>query len=180
MTKEKYIGEIPSDNRFEIIAKAKVDLLNATNINTSSEEMKVLDNFLFRCWQMGWLKKYDTKLEKIIIEEDKINDEQKLEFEKTFAKHCEELGVSKLCRENKKAEQLDTLMFICEDFITSLDKQNNDFDWKSFRAEAAKDILIGIVAHSGVSISNTDVPRLTKLALTYANELIKQLKETIK
>lgn len=22
--------------------------------------MKVLDNFLFRCWQMGWLEKYET------------------------------------------------------------------------------------------------------------------------
>lgn len=49
---------------------------------------------------------------------------QKLEFEKTFAKHCEKLGISKLCRENKKAEQLDSLMFICEDFIATLDEQS--------------------------------------------------------
>ena len=46
------------DNRFEIIVKAKNDILEATNINTSPDEMKVLDNFLFRCWQMGWLNKY--------------------------------------------------------------------------------------------------------------------------
>lgn len=47
------------DNRFEIIGKAKQDLLNSTNIETSKDEMKVLDSFLFRCWQMGWLKQYN-------------------------------------------------------------------------------------------------------------------------
>lgn len=53
-----------------------------------------------------------------------MTDKQKLEFEKIFAKHCEKLGISKLCRENKKAEQLESLMFICEDFITTLDEQS--------------------------------------------------------
>lgn len=47
--------DICGDNRFKIIAKAKEDLIKSTNIETSSDEMKVLDNFLFRCWQMGWL-----------------------------------------------------------------------------------------------------------------------------
>src|SRR5574344_1080709 len=54
------MNEICSDNRFKIIDKAKKHLLEATNIESSSEEMKVLDSFLFRCWQMGWLKIYDT------------------------------------------------------------------------------------------------------------------------
>ena len=54
------MNEICGDNRFEIIAKAKAHLLDATNIDTSEDEMKVLDNFLFRCWQMGWLDRYDT------------------------------------------------------------------------------------------------------------------------
>lgn len=49
------------DNRFEIIEKAKQDLLNSTNIDSSKDEMKVLDSFLFRCWQMGWLKQYDNE-----------------------------------------------------------------------------------------------------------------------
>lgn len=48
------------DNRFEIINKAKEDIINSTNITMSPEEMNVLDSFLFRCWQMGWLKKYDN------------------------------------------------------------------------------------------------------------------------
>lgn len=48
-----------NDNRFEIIEKAKQDLLNSTNIESSTDEMEVLDNFLFRCWQMGWLNQYN-------------------------------------------------------------------------------------------------------------------------
>ena len=47
------------DNRFEVIEKAKNHLLSSTNIESRKEEMKVLDNFLFRCWQMGWLKQYE-------------------------------------------------------------------------------------------------------------------------
>lgn len=47
------------DNRFEIIQRAKDDLIQATNIQSSPDEMKVLDSILFRAWQMGWLDKYD-------------------------------------------------------------------------------------------------------------------------
>lgn len=50
--------EICGDNRFEIIEKAKRSLIESTNIETSEDEMKVIDDFLFRCWQMGWLDKY--------------------------------------------------------------------------------------------------------------------------
>lgn len=53
---------ICGDNRFEIISKAKEALIESTNIEDSPEEMAVLDNFLFRCWQMGWLDKYDEAL----------------------------------------------------------------------------------------------------------------------
>ena len=61
--------EICGDNRFEIIAKAKAHLLDATNIDTAEDEMKVLDNFLFRCWQMGWLDRYDEQTERKEINE---------------------------------------------------------------------------------------------------------------
>ncbi len=49
----------PSDNRDLVIQRAKDHLLKATNIEDRKEEMQVLDNFLLRCWQMGWLKQYD-------------------------------------------------------------------------------------------------------------------------
>lgn len=52
------MNNVCGDNRFEIIEKAKQDILESTNIQSSEDEMKVLDNFLFRCWQMGWLNKY--------------------------------------------------------------------------------------------------------------------------
>lgn len=48
-----------TDNRFVVIDRAKQDLLESTNIDTSPKEMEVLDVFLFRCWQMGWLKQYE-------------------------------------------------------------------------------------------------------------------------
>ena len=48
------------DNRFEIIQKAKDDIIQATNIQGSPDEMEVLDSILFRAWQMGWLDKYET------------------------------------------------------------------------------------------------------------------------
>ena len=54
-------NEACGDNRFEIIEKAKNHILQSTNIETSKEEMLVLDNFLFRCWQMGWLDRYDEQ-----------------------------------------------------------------------------------------------------------------------
>ena len=54
------MGCICGDNRFEIIKKAKGDIIQKTNIQSSEDEMKVLDNILFRCWQMGWLDNYDT------------------------------------------------------------------------------------------------------------------------
>lgn len=54
------MNEICVDNRFEIIEKAKMDILDSTNISSSQDEMKVLDSFLFRCWQMRWLKKYEN------------------------------------------------------------------------------------------------------------------------
>ena len=53
------MGDICGDNRFIIIERAKEDILQSTNIESSKDEIKVLDNFLFRCWQMGWLDKYD-------------------------------------------------------------------------------------------------------------------------
>ena len=61
------MGDICGDNRFEVIAKAKKELLFSTNIDTAKDEMKVIDSFLFRCWQMGWLDRYDKPREPIDI-----------------------------------------------------------------------------------------------------------------
>lgn len=55
-------GDACDDDRFDIIEQAKKSLLRNTNIKDSPEEMAVIDNILFRCWQMGWLKKYDDDI----------------------------------------------------------------------------------------------------------------------
>lgn len=47
--------EVCSDNRFELIEKYKKVLIENTNIEDSPEEMAVIDNILFRLWQLGWL-----------------------------------------------------------------------------------------------------------------------------
>ena len=44
-----------TDNRFEVIERYKKQLIENTNIETSSDEMAVIDSVLFRFWQMGWL-----------------------------------------------------------------------------------------------------------------------------
>ena len=53
-----------TDDRFEMIERVKNYLKEATNIETSEDEMKVIDNILFRFWQMDWLKMIDEKINK--------------------------------------------------------------------------------------------------------------------
>lgn len=48
------MGEICTDNRFEIIEKVKVDLL--TNNTISQDELEVLDGILFSLWQRGYFR----------------------------------------------------------------------------------------------------------------------------
>lgn len=55
----KACGEMCTDNRFELIKKYKELLIEGTNIETSADEMAVIDNILFRFWQMGWLNKLE-------------------------------------------------------------------------------------------------------------------------
>ena len=51
----KKYTETCNDDRFELIEKYKRELIKHTNIETNKEEMSVIDNILFRFWQMGWL-----------------------------------------------------------------------------------------------------------------------------
>lgn len=49
------MSEVCTDNRYEVIAAYKKKLMERTNIETSPDEMAVIDNVLFRFWQLGWL-----------------------------------------------------------------------------------------------------------------------------
>lgn len=53
------MNDLCDDNRFELIEKYKKELIDATNIETAPDEMAVLDDILFRFWQMGWLDSVD-------------------------------------------------------------------------------------------------------------------------
>lgn len=53
------------DKRFEVIARAKAHLLEATNIASDEKEMAVIDNILFRFYQMGWLERYEEETQKL-------------------------------------------------------------------------------------------------------------------
>ena len=48
-------ADIFDDDRFELIEEAKRRLIDGTNIEDRPEEMAVIDNVLFRFWQIGWL-----------------------------------------------------------------------------------------------------------------------------
>ena len=54
------MSDLCTDNRFELIEKYKQKLIDSTNIETAQDEMAVIDNILFRFWQMRWLYKLDA------------------------------------------------------------------------------------------------------------------------
>lgn len=57
------------DNRFALIEKYKQKLIEGTNISDRPEEMAVIDNILFRLWQMGWLDKLEEETKWIPVTE---------------------------------------------------------------------------------------------------------------
>lgn len=56
---ENTCGACCDDERFKIIAQAKKDIIEKTNIaeNELSMELPLLDGILMRVWQVGWLNK---------------------------------------------------------------------------------------------------------------------------
>ena len=62
------------DNRFEIIAEYKKQLIEGTNIESSPEEMAVIDSILFRFWQMGWIPAADVEPKQKWIKVKSIDD----------------------------------------------------------------------------------------------------------
>ena len=112
--------DVCGDNRFEIIERAKRDILNSTNIDTSPDEIKVLDSFLFRCWQMGWLDDYDDscfyKYGKVDIHKNicmtlnNTYERKNSDYGDSFASLREEFPDAILIRLTDKLNRLKTLM----------------------------------------------------------------------
>lgn len=88
MEEKKIEGQVCNDNRFELIEKAKQRLIKATNIETSLEEMKVLDSMLFSFWQMGWLENnnenYEILKERLEAKQKQLLRDIRYDYEKLF------------------------------------------------------------------------------------------------
>ena len=63
------------DNRFKLIEKYKTQLIEATNIADSPEEMAVLDTIFFRFWQMDWLDKLEKPAQQWIPCSERLPDQ---------------------------------------------------------------------------------------------------------
>ena len=72
----------------------------------------------------------------------------------------------------------------CDNEWTIIDEEST-FDWQSFRAEAAKDILCAIIASPAINKFKDEKGKLIdfckekacEISIQYAEELVKQLKE---
>lgn len=60
--KDKHCGDVCTDERFDMIARVKSELIRSTNIKTDKKEMEVIDSILYRFWQKGWLQLIDCEI----------------------------------------------------------------------------------------------------------------------
>lgn len=65
--------------------------------------------------------------------------------------------------------------------VELIQDKTDDFDWQSFRAEAAKDILCAMISNEGVAdernVDDFTKDNQVKDAVLYADKLISKLKE---
>lgn len=147
-------NSICGDNRFEIIEKAKEMLLNATNIEDSKEEMKVLTNILFRMWQVGLINEEKLEINKLqkenSIEEDitKINTYIELVLEKDYC-NCNELNtiLGKHCDGSKNVAY--AMQHILSDYKRVL-KENEELNYKLHSKKIALEIYNRYIPKSKV------------------------------
>ena len=66
------MNDICGDNRFELIEKYKQMLIESTNIEMAKDEMAVIDNILFRFWQMGWLDRLELTPRIEMLQDDTL------------------------------------------------------------------------------------------------------------
>ncbi len=59
-------------------------------------------------------------------------------------------------------------------------EESNDTDWSAFRRDAAKEILAGMLSHQRILYDESLRPEHVRMAISYTDELIKQLRENEK
>lgn len=68
-------GIIADCDRIFVIGKYRQRLIDSTNINESPEEMKVLNDLMFRLYQMGWLAVSVSRVARITTEDQERNSD---------------------------------------------------------------------------------------------------------
>ena len=132
------------DNRFELIKKYKDKLIESTNIETSPEEMLVLDDILFRMWQIGWLDSLEAlenyKKIKVLMDKYNIKNVDELEHiilndaagEEAFREYFETNVMPYRNIENELGISLVTLFKALKDgiYVKNLNSDKSDFCYR--------------------------------------------------
>lgn len=134
-------GGVCGDNRFDIIAAAKDDIIRTTNIETRPDEMAVLDSVLFRAWQMGWLTHYGADSSVVRVREPLQ------QILRELRRHREgQIDVAELCRQ---VEGIATA--VCD---TPLRPYERFYSWSS--------ALAGFERETGITVHDQNVIQLVK------------------
>ncbi len=96
------MSDMCDDNRFELIEKYKKELIEATNIETAPDEMAVLDDILYRFWQMGWL----DKLELPPAQPERLTDDDFETIRIHLSAHKEKLCNQRRWKEAKEYQRI--------------------------------------------------------------------------
>ena len=127
-------NSISGDNRFEIIEKAKEKLLNATNIEDSKEEMKVLTNILFRMWQAGLINEEKLEINKL-QKENSIEEDIKIVEEMIENANIENMDMNDCFG----GEHIEAIEHILSDYKRVL-KENEELNYKLHSKKIALEI----------------------------------------
>lgn len=127
-------NSISGDNRFEIIEKAKEKLLNATNIEDSKEEMKVLTNILFRMWQAGLINEEKLEINKL-QKENSIEEDIKILEEMIENANIENMDMNDCFG----GEHIEAIEHILSDYKRVL-KENEELNYKLHSKKIALEI----------------------------------------
>ena len=159
-------NSICGDNRFEIIEKAKEMLLNATNIEDSKEEMKVLTNILFRMWQVGLINEEKLDINKL-QKENSIEEDIKIanNFMAYFNKNIQNGYKADL---TVLGEEIEAIEHILSDYKRVL-KENEELKKSKITYERVRNI----------QIENKKIVNKKYISKQKIKEVIKELEENI-
>ena len=172
-------NSISGDNRFEIIEKAKEMLLNATNIEDSKEEMKVLTNILFRMWQAGLINEEKLEINKLQKENSREEDIEELK-RLLYRNELSQYGKRKLINYYEQQEKDYKIVLQENEYMhNELDKQQTKINKYAKENEELKDKYATFVKMSSEVIANSVPIQKVKDIIDRIDYDIKKTKEII-